>query len=36
MPATLENTYELFVEEAAQGDGESTQANNVQDVNPKE
>ena len=31
-----ENTDDLFVEEAAQGDGESAQAKNVQDANPKE
>ena len=36
MPIASENTDDLFVEEAAQGDGESAQAKNVQDANPKE
>ena len=36
MPVASENTYDLFAEEAAQGDGESAQAKNVQDADPKE
>jgi len=36
MPIASENTDNLFAEEAAQGDGESTQAQNVQDAGPKE
>ena len=36
MPIASENTYDLFAEEAAQGDGESAQAKNVQDADPKE
>ena len=35
MPIASENTYDLFVEEAAQGDGESALAKNAQDVDPK-
>ena len=36
MPVASENTNDLFAEEAAQGDGESAQAQNVQDADPKE
>ena len=36
MPVTSENTDDLFVEEIAQGDGESAQAQNVQDADLKE
>ena len=36
MPVTSENIDNLFAEEAAQGDGESAQAQNVQDAGPKE
>ena len=36
MTVTLENTDDLFAEETAQGDGESAQVQNVQDVDPKE
>ena len=36
MPVTSENTDNLFAEEAAQDDGESAQAQNVQDAGPKE
>ena len=36
MLVASENTDDLFAEEAAQGDGESAQAQNVQDADPKE
>ena len=36
MLVASENTNDLFAEEAAQGDGESAQAQNVQDADPKE
>ena len=36
MLVASENTDDLFAEEAAQGDGESAQAKNVQDADPKE
>ena len=36
MPVASENTDDLFAEEVAQGDGESAQAKNVQDADPKE
>ena len=36
MPVASENTDDLFAEETAQGDGESAQAKNVQDADPKE
>ena len=35
LPVASENTGDLFVEEAVQGDGESTRAKNVQVVDPK-
>ena len=36
IPVASENTDDLFAEETAQGNGESAQAQNVQDVDPKE
>ena len=36
MPVASENTNDLFAEEAARGDRESAQAQNVQDADPKE
>ena len=36
MPVASENTDDLFAEDTAQGDGESAQAQNVQDADPKE
>ena len=36
MPVASENTDDLFAEDAAPGDGESAQAQNVQDSVPKE
>ena len=35
LPIASENTDDLFGEDAIQGDGESIQAKNVQDANPK-
>ena len=35
LPIASENTDDLFGEDAVQGDGESIQAKNVQDANPK-
>ena len=36
MPVALKNTDDLFAKDAARGDGESAQAQNVQDADPKE
>ena len=36
MPVASENIDDLFAEEATQGDGESAQAQNVQDADAKE
>ena len=35
LPIASENIDDLFSEDAVQGDGESIQAKNVQDANPK-